>query len=290
MSISSPDLIAYRVYLRSPGSFWSGRRQKSIVVVGEAALDRQLARNSPIAIWFEPALRHRCQACGKEGYWSPSWVAWDRYRERHTARGEGVDIYCSIDCAKAQNPDLQWPSWMNVNEEPAPKDQRRALWVAQRRDQDAQAEARKAVRGVPMPDWPGPGFCKWCTKPVKPPRSSWHEDCYKDYCRHTSSSSQAWFLEKRDGPGCKWPGCDARGREVDHRVPLWKVAHLPPDQRRPYFGPANIWLLCQRHHKAKTKLEAAERAQARRQARPAAQGQTDLFSGYPKKTLPTGPY
>ncbi len=52
--------------------------------------------------------------------------------------------------------------------------------------------------------------------------------------------------------------------EVDHRVPLWSVAHLDDDERRPYFGPGNLWLLCPLHHKAKTKAEAAQRANAKR--------------------------
>jgi hypothetical protein len=55
--------------------------------------------------------------------------------------------------------------------------------------------------------------------------------------------------------------------EVDHRTPLWEVAHLPPDERRPYFGPENLWLLCPACHKAKTKREAAERAAQRRFAK-----------------------
>lgn len=48
--------------------------------------------------------------------------------------------------------------------------------------------------------------------------------------------------------------------EVDHRVPLWSVAHLPDEERRWYFGPGNLWLLCPKHHKEKTRREAAERA------------------------------
>ena len=52
--------------------------------------------------------------------------------------------------------------------------------------------------------------------------------------------------------------------EVDHKVPLWQVADLPPDERRWYFGPENLWLLCPACHKAKTKREAAERAAQRR--------------------------
>lgn len=52
--------------------------------------------------------------------------------------------------------------------------------------------------------------------------------------------------------------------QVDHRVPLWSVAHLPDDVRRPYFGPRNLWLLCSRCHAAKTRKEAARRARLRK--------------------------
>lgn len=66
--------------------------------------------------------------------------------------------------------------------------------------------------------------------------------------------------------------------EVDHRVPLWEIADLPDEERRPYFGPSNLWLLCPRHHKEKTAREAARRAAIRRDA--AAQLRLDL--GDPK--------
>lgn len=52
--------------------------------------------------------------------------------------------------------------------------------------------------------------------------------------------------------------------EVDHRVPLWEVADLPDLERRWYFGPGNLWLLCAKCHKAKTSREAARRAHERR--------------------------
>lgn len=58
-----------------------------------------------------------------------------------------------------------------------------------------------------------------------------------------------------------WP---TSGLELDHRIPLWSVVDLPDDERRPYFGPTNLWLLCPACHKAKTKSEAAERAALRR--------------------------
>lgn len=234
-----------------------------MIVIGEAALERQLARKSPTAIWFEPAITHRCQVCETEGLWDERWIAWARYNERHAARGEGTDLYCSEECCRRENPDAKWPSWMNVCEEPRPKEQERALWRAQRADADAQAAARRAIRGVPMPEWPGDGFCKWCTKPVERPRRSWHAECYPDYLRHTDSYAQAVFLRKRDGPACAWAGCEARGEEVDHRAPLWSIAHLPDEERRWYFGPGNLWLLCPAHHKAKTADEAALRARLR---------------------------
>lgn len=49
--------------------------------------------------------------------------------------------------------------------------------------------------------------------------------------------------------------------EVDHEIPLWKVWHLPEDERRPFYGPKNLRLRCQPCHKEKSKREAAERAQ-----------------------------
>lgn len=55
--------------------------------------------------------------------------------------------------------------------------------------------------------------------------------------------------------------------EVDHRVPLWEVADLPDEERRWYFGPGNLWLLCGPHHKEKTRREATRRAWIRKLAR-----------------------
>lgn len=55
--------------------------------------------------------------------------------------------------------------------------------------------------------------------------------------------------------------------EVDHLVPLWSVAHLPDDERRRFFGPENLWLLCPDCHKKKTAYEAADRAAERKAGR-----------------------
>lgn len=56
--------------------------------------------------------------------------------------------------------------------------------------------------------------------------------------------------------------------EVDHIIPLWKVAELPDQQRRWYFTLANLQLRCRDCHKKKSAREAAERAHLKRLARP----------------------
>lgn len=52
--------------------------------------------------------------------------------------------------------------------------------------------------------------------------------------------------------------------EVDHTVALWKVTHLPDEERLAFYLLGNLQLLAVPCHRAKTKREAAERAQARR--------------------------
>lgn len=55
--------------------------------------------------------------------------------------------------------------------------------------------------------------------------------------------------------------------ELDHDVPLWRVAHLPDEERIKYFRIENLRLRCRECHKAKTAREAAERAKLKRLAR-----------------------
>lgn len=100
------------------------------------------------------------------------------------------------------------------------------------------------------------------------------------YCvtRQNCFGNADWTLVYWDRPAGRWQDLTPDERqtgahqeiervtalEVDHRVPLWSVANLPDHERRWYFGPENLWLLCPKDHKAKTAREAAERAQARR--------------------------
>lgn len=47
---------------------------------------------------------------------------------------------------------------------------------------------------------------------------------------------------------------------VEHRVPLWKVAHMPAVQRIAYFMLDAVETWCEVCHKFKTRKEAADRA------------------------------
>lgn len=54
---------------------------------------------------------------------------------------------------------------------------------------------------------------------------------------------------------------------ADHRVPLWKVQHLPDLERLAYFMLANLVTRCHHCHERKTTEEAAERAHFARLAK-----------------------
>jgi hypothetical protein len=67
--------------------------------------------------------------------------------------------------------------------------------------------------------------------------------------------------------------------QVDHKTPLWSVdPSLAWPERRWFWGPGNLWLLCPDCHKAKTAREAGERARAR--CRPRAQPGLPLTGGH----------
>jgi hypothetical protein len=136
-------------------------------------------------------------------------------------------------------------------------------------------------------------------------------DCWFEFELHSRAEAQASYLFGRDGPRCQgcghggyasagtftvkpdgmtweayfnadktdWPRYTilkpATELEVDHIVPLWRVALLTDltfTGRRWYFGPGNLQLLCKPCHKAKCRTEAAERAAIKRAAAAAAGG------------------
>jgi hypothetical protein len=113
------------------------------------------------------------------------------------------------------------------------------------------------IRDFPMP-LTLVGTCRWCGQ-----GSGWHPQCRFEHQLHTSVAIQYAFLAARDGEHC-WD-CGAEGDlQVEHDMPLWLIAHLPPEQRRSYFGPTNLRLRCSRCHQRKTNGEASTRAKGNR--------------------------
>jgi hypothetical protein len=246
-------MIWYRVFYRTG---------KSEAVLGEAALQQRLGRKAPAVMHHEVAIIHRCMQCEQEGPWTPSWMSYvelanhpDHVRERAQ---DGKYIACS-------------PHWANIYDEPNRDPARNTAWLTAIWAEDERKRETVAHRKVPMVEWKGQGFCKWCNGKMTPadkPSTMWHRGCAQQWKLHSLLDVQTKFCRERDGRGCASEahaeGCPGVGSELDHRVPLWKVRHLPLEERRPYYGPDNIWLLSWVCHAAKTKREAAERAALKR--------------------------
>lgn len=125
-------------------------------------------------------------------------------------------------------------------------------------------------------------------------------DCLHAYYLHTQLAHQLAHLIERDGEACQacgnpsplkvvsqrvisgstrpfavWEGVEwwtpwspvrfEPDRHVDHITPLWLVAELPPEERRWYFGPENLQILCRDCHTDKTSRESGQRAKMNRQ-------------------------
>jgi hypothetical protein len=276
--------IWHRVFYRS------GRNK---LVLGEAELNRAVARKNGGVLHHEIAIVHRCWHCGIEGPWRASWISVPIYGRRYEelkAAGrpyEGSEVYCGLQCWHAGTGGYELPEIFDAHAEPRDVERDQALYRAQWGERDRRRELL-AHRRVPMPEWKGRGWCKWCTLIIVFPngakkagqqdrRRNWHPHCLDEYNLHADLDSQAAHCRHRDGPACAWLGCEVeRGLELDHRVPLWKVRDLPDHKRLPFYGPGNLWLLCAPHHTAKTSREAGERARERALAR--AQGDLGLTS------------
>lgn len=78
--------------------------------------------------------------------------------------------------------------------------------------------------------------------------------------------------------------------QVDHEIPLWKIAHLPDDERRWYFTLKNLQLLCMDCHPAKTAKEAAERGKWNRLIKVnQAGGPPKSKTRWPSRKIPSRP-
>lgn len=261
---------AYRLFYRAKVGFLSYRQE---VVFGEAELERCLKRQRPAVIHHERALLHKCGICKRRGPWTRTWRSMPQPVEvdgiKRADWKQPSTIVCSDECAERHWPGRPLRAIGNDDQEPVNYSRRkgnqrllRARYAAFALEQERQAQLREH-RKVPMFHRDKPeGFCRWCGEAVPPPRRTWHEECYHVYALHAELPAQFRFLVKRDGPVCKVEGCEARGTDVDHTVPLWSVRDLPDQERLSYYGPDNLQLLCSDHHKAKTAREAGERASA----------------------------
>jgi len=148
-----------------------------------------------------------------------------------------------------------------------------------------------------------PGYCRWCARPIwldghrrqVNRRRSWHPRCLGEYFLLTRPDVQREAVLERDQGRCyicgnvaptiyrcpygKNPVLAIDGDErreyveivwtldwqVEHKVPLWKVAHLPDAERIKYFLLDNLGTACTRPcHERKTAEENAERAKLER--------------------------
>ncbi len=262
------NLIWHRIFYRSG---------KSEVVCGAEALEKRLARKSPVAVHSEIAIIHECQACAKRAPWAGEWFALcdaGKWNEQKWI------VYCTERCWLDHTGGHDYMKWQVArgtgDREPnRTQEMDRARWDANFTDRRAVSDS-KQYRLVPLPaDWPGVGICRWCAKEIletkgrnsgkRSKRHNWHPACKDIYFLHSDLLSQYHYLADRDGKHCHWLGCEeASGLEVDHKIPLFSVRDLPDDERREYYGPTNLWLLCGPHHKAKSAREAAQRAEAAR--------------------------
>lgn len=116
------------------------------------------------------------------------------------------------------------------------------------------------------------GNCKWCNNPL--PRNKdgkisklrrWHAGCREiSWPFFWGGRVVYWELAQRNGEicaACKQPEC--RPLEVDHIVALWMVDRDDPDAWK-FWLIANLQLLCERCHKAKSAREAKMRAKEKR--------------------------
>lgn len=266
-------MIIFRIFYRSG---------KTVLAHGDDQLKALLARKWPASVHHEIALIHECGHCGKRSPWDDDWFA---LADRHAWQPDQSWIIfcgrqCWIDATGGHHYD-EWQLFKSSDHRPEPARSRElesARWSANWSDRMAISDSKK-YRSVPLPaDWPGAGICRWCGKEIietkgrnrgkRSKRHNWHPACKDEYFLHSDLGTQYHYLAKRDGAHCHWLGCDEKhDLEVDHKIPLFSVRDLPDDERRKYYGPGNLWLLCKAHHKAKSAREAAQRAEAARLAR-----------------------
>ncbi len=130
---------------------------------------------------------------------------------------------------------------------------------------------------------PRPKICRLCGRDGLPSRRySWHPRCADTIqAALFQGSATRWCLRRqrgvcascpkvlavlKDGGGSYGPYWDIlpRAVEIDHVVPLWRVATFEASRQTiRWWLPGNLQVLCVPCYRAKTKREAAERAELR---------------------------
>lgn len=158
-------------------------------------------------------------------------------------------------------------------------------WPGDEIEQRAQEGWRRGGKRGPKPI-----LCRLCGRGNLPTRRhSWHPRCaaviqpaifrYSAFRwllrrqRGTCATCPQVLGERRVSKPDSWEasryGSDywhpfSKAVEIDHRIPLWRVALMPPERRTiRWWLAGNLQALCVRCHRAKTTREAAERAGVR---------------------------
>ena len=109
--------------------------------------------------------------------------------------------------------------------------------------------------------------CPWCGEACLDAihaRRIWHPECVTIYRIANFSSDQRDFCRDRDKGICAKCGVNAGHKfEADHIIPLWLVDRTKEGWLK-YFGGENLQTLCPDCHKAKSKIEAGQRAKIKR--------------------------
>lgn len=114
-------------------------------------------------------------------------------------------------------------------------------------------------------------LCPWCGKSARDAQNKrrvWHPECAGTYNDLNDHKRHYRAILDRDGDKCRICGIKPiGGYEIDHHFPLWLIDREKPDYLK-YFSPDNLQLVCIPCHKAKTSLEATQRAKIKRILKP----------------------
>lgn len=135
----------------------------------------------------------------------------------------------------------------------------------------------------PQKDSQGNKLCLNCSKMIttKRRRKYCSEDCaYEFFANHNHSVMRNWLVDKR-GAICE--KCGKKLTEKNNNISWIKWEDIIIDHKIPIalggeeFGEENLWILCQKCNKEKTKQDVKHIAEKRKEERLLSKGQKILF-------------